>query len=297
MPLQPNRQVRERPAGIPSTEVTNELARAFNSFGGLRSGQVPTPGSQHWFFWGIVVDAGPNGEADYTDARYWVAAAYVAEGSGGGSGGHPNALLNIQGQPAGSAGGSAAYLQVVTATNVAEIMGGTHLLAHGRPVLVRGDHDSGPSGTVRFSFDSGGTGSPIFPVLLYPNAGAGINGATSYTYGVVRYAYGADGLAPQSTPGPIGVQPTDGSYLAAAQPILFAFSPAAFVIRPASFGLAMYSSVPVIGDGTVAGGYSAGSGGSGGSGSGSAGGVPDVDPYLIVIPMFETPFFRYGCSE
>jgi hypothetical protein len=42
--------------------------------------------------WGVVVSAGPNGEADFTDARYWVASAFIANDERDG----PNALLRVK---------------------------------------------------------------------------------------------------------------------------------------------------------------------------------------------------------
>jgi hypothetical protein len=77
--------VSERPAGkIPSTNVTNELARAVQAMApSIAGGQIPLD-SRLDYFWAVVVDEGPdnpnNGdspEADYTDERYWVRRSFI----------------------------------------------------------------------------------------------------------------------------------------------------------------------------------------------------------------------------
>lgn len=71
--------VHERPAGFPTTSVTNELARAVQAMSPLLTeGQrQPQPIGALFDTW-LVWDEGPDGEDDTTDHTYWLRRAYVS---------------------------------------------------------------------------------------------------------------------------------------------------------------------------------------------------------------------------
>ena len=86
----------------------------------------PTPLAEPWL--GIIMSAGPASEADYATAQYWVKTAWITNASGSNP---PNTTLPTLADQA--AGESTLW---VTATNLAEVPGATHLLTVGAFVWV-----------------------------------------------------------------------------------------------------------------------------------------------------------------
>lgn len=82
-------------------------------FGTFVSNDPPALGT--FAYGGVLVNAGPNGESDYTDARYWVREIIVAQGQSS----SPNDLPTININTTGS---------WLTCTNLSEVATGTHLL-------------------------------------------------------------------------------------------------------------------------------------------------------------------------
>lgn len=103
-----------------------------------------------------VTTAGPNGEANYSDSRYWVKFALIdTEGSTS----QPNtAILDIRDRSRSLASPtpSDASPDVVTATNLAEAAysnnAGAHALSDGQPVWVFPVYDSADVQTKRWVF-------------------------------------------------------------------------------------------------------------------------------------------------
>ena len=87
----------------------------------------PFPLGETWL--GIITAAGPNSEADYTGSQYWVETAGITNALGSNP---PNTTLptiEAQSYPNEST-------RWITATNLAEVPGATHLLTAGALVLV-----------------------------------------------------------------------------------------------------------------------------------------------------------------
>jgi hypothetical protein len=116
--------VREREGGkIPTTAVTNELARAImasqpvlgtgNNQPGYRSGEP---------FIGLIWDEGPDSEADFTDHRYWVRRAFVDNVTSGGveSKVRFQEAPNVIDEFGGSGSGAMSSPDWFAATNLAE---------------------------------------------------------------------------------------------------------------------------------------------------------------------------------
>lgn len=74
------------------------------------------------FAWGKIVTAGPDGEADYTDHRYWVQRGYL-------TGATATDPLEVTVYP-----DTAGLYEIVTATNLAEEREESHFLREGQPV-------------------------------------------------------------------------------------------------------------------------------------------------------------------
>lgn len=91
---------------------------------------------------GKVTTAGPGGEGNYTDARYWVKRAYAV-------GGEINDALDVQDEPVDE---TDAEELIFTATNVAELVGDTHLLGEDAIVLCVPIWDGGDPQTKRWVF-------------------------------------------------------------------------------------------------------------------------------------------------
>jgi len=103
-------------------------------------------------FWGVIVAAGPSGEADYTDHRYWVRRAWPAI-DGGKS---VNNVAEFEAHPDQFPTGPGRFEldgpglpKIITATNIAEGVTaanpdkGGHMLPVGTPVWVEAVFDRG----------------------------------------------------------------------------------------------------------------------------------------------------------
>lgn len=154
--------VYERPTGkIPTTTVTNELARAFLAlppwmFGG-QTVEPPSSATSNEFI-ATILDYGPDFEGEpldnYTDERYWVAECELDE--------RDSLTTQFAKSSTHITTTQLGPEQVITATNLAELMldkelggiterqAGTHLLPVGTRVRVRSDVDG--HGNVRHSF-------------------------------------------------------------------------------------------------------------------------------------------------
>jgi hypothetical protein len=75
----PRPQVSLRDANkLANTNMTNELAAAMLAAQpGFVTGESRPPATYDFSFWASVATVGPNGEANYTDARYWVKPLYL----------------------------------------------------------------------------------------------------------------------------------------------------------------------------------------------------------------------------
>lgn len=114
------------------------------------------PPTQEWYT-GVIVSAGPSGQSNYTDARYWVQFAYVSNKASPST--DPLAIYPKT-MPA-------AVTDIVTATNLAEVMAttspgvlpttGTHTLPANTPVMIR-QQVSPVDGQRRWMFSAGGAG-------------------------------------------------------------------------------------------------------------------------------------------
>ena len=121
---------------------------------------------------GTVVTAGPSGEADYTDSRYWVSRSYVANTESD-SGTHK---ITVTKETSGTT-----YYQIVTVTNLAELLTGTHSLAANTVVEVVGVPDIGSPPTTRY-YMSTGLGA-TFPAKITAITGASF---PTFSYTVQR---------------------------------------------------------------------------------------------------------------
>jgi hypothetical protein len=102
-------------------------AELLNSIGG-QSISVPKPAQYGFVEWmGIIVDEGPASQADYSDARYWVAPAYLSQTGASSS---TDAAVPIREDSTDET------FDQVTVTNIAELSGGTHSLQVGDTVRV-----------------------------------------------------------------------------------------------------------------------------------------------------------------
>jgi hypothetical protein len=136
-------KIARRPKGVPTTNVTNELADALNNTGPGRGWSVDPQGQVWTFsFLALIWDAGPNGEGDYSDSRYWVKPQLAAS-------------ADYTDEIALDDDGGLLPETIVTATNLAEankgFAGKKHLLA--KNSLVRAFFDADPDGLAHYSFE------------------------------------------------------------------------------------------------------------------------------------------------
>lgn len=154
-------------------------------------GQTPGPRL------GIIQSAGPNGEADYTDARYWIKTARVTHYS-------PE---NQEVKVAVYDSAEAMFLWT-TATNLNESKNGaggeTHALTAGTVVSLQSGYDDQDPATLRWWFGAGGAGGKagLFPVsLVYVDGSPGTGSAPpSYRYNVFNYGDSVTSLGSPLTP-------------------------------------------------------------------------------------------------
>jgi hypothetical protein len=140
---------------------------------------------------GIVGSAGPSGQADYSDARYWVYRAIPRQTLANGD------LFDTSVETIPN------VAETVTATNLAELppgpdpatvthggttVGGTHTLAVGTRVIVerfRTRETNGAAGVDQFQFTSGGSSLPVgqYQYQLY---GMVSTNQTGFTYALAH---------------------------------------------------------------------------------------------------------------
>lgn len=136
------KRIKERDPGIPSTKVTNEIARELNE---RLEGQGAPDGYggenysnfSQFPIWGIVVANGPDGEADFKTHRYWIKFAYgdyhatpAAEGDPAETEATPETDIKLAGLPEDHPD----YL-IVAAVNLGERKE-LHTLPMGTPVAL-----------------------------------------------------------------------------------------------------------------------------------------------------------------
>lgn len=146
--------VRQRaPNKLATTNITNELAATIEQLGqiyihGGDPRRHPWPDDLFW----MVVTAGPDSEADYTDERYWLQLAYMS---------------NPDGDPETSAatfdlfplGDTPKPGMIITATNLSEVIGHTHTLPVNFPIMdVRRRPDTAHPMVMRYVFQISGGG-------------------------------------------------------------------------------------------------------------------------------------------
>jgi hypothetical protein len=139
-------EVKERQTGrVPSTAVTNELARAVIAMTPpFNGGQVPGSFASRWQI-GVVTDHGPAGQANFTDDRYWVLLSRIDA---------LDSVTSARAEPTTHLTTSAFEANdIVCSTNLYEtsldkeeggvtaFQAGTHLVPVGTRVLVFFDHD------------------------------------------------------------------------------------------------------------------------------------------------------------
>src|ERR1700722_16831217 len=83
------------------------------------------------YFWAQVVTSGPDGESDYTDERYWVQRIEILNDDD-----DDTSTLDTDVVP-----DTSPYYAIVTATNWAEYLTGSHTLADDTPVQVWWEYD------------------------------------------------------------------------------------------------------------------------------------------------------------
>ena len=133
---------------------------------GMTLDTILPPGRFPWQLY-TVVAAGPNGEANYTDNRYWLAPAFLLQADSD----TDTAKANPQIED-----GDAGTDDRITATNIEESATGTHSLAVGTFVWVmtaRGRSTTGNT-LLQFVFSSGASDSALF-VLVKQNGTSGGN--------------------------------------------------------------------------------------------------------------------------
>jgi hypothetical protein len=114
---------------------------------------------------GKIVATGPLGsEANYTDERYWVKLQYVASNDS-----TLAALIVLADET-----WTPPPPLVVTATNLAEYLPGSHGLAAGAIVNLLRITDAG--GNAQYIFTAGGSGASSIPVLLSVGSGGAYTG-------------------------------------------------------------------------------------------------------------------------
>lgn len=138
-----------------------------------------------------LVSQGPNGESDFTDARYWGHIEYLA-------GSNPNDAITLKDDvPPTVADGSPQYPAIIVCTNLGELgasgTGGSHGLSTSGSVYVRvfGVYDRGDPRSKHYEFGQSSAG--LFPVNLTQSGGSnGSAGAVAtYTYNATDARTGA----------------------------------------------------------------------------------------------------------
>lgn len=153
-------------------KVLQELRRLGKLVDANRVGTVkPLRADQVWF--GLVTDAGPSAEADYTDERYWVKRAKIDLDE------LDNAETAIT-----FAAKTGVFEETVTATNLTEVITGNHRLPVDTPVILFRFFDDGTKSIPRYIFWTRRDSNELFPVDVSQTGGSGGNKTTktSYTY-------------------------------------------------------------------------------------------------------------------
>lgn len=170
---------------LAKTGYVNEVAQAVND----RGSPFVTGTADGEFFPGCtfvakISDKGPNGEADYTDEKYWVVPQRVDAGMA-------NATSETIDDP-----GLLAQ-KAITATNFAEqsagsVGTGSHALPKNLRVIVDAFTDNSDPPKLRFSFERT-TDRSLFPVLTSQTGGThgDTNTACTFTYNVTDVFSGA----------------------------------------------------------------------------------------------------------
>lgn len=209
--------IAERPNGkIPTTNVTNELARALQAVSPvIHGGQVVTPWAPREVF-GVITVAGPRGASqnpDYTDERYWVRLSHI-DGTDSETSEQATGITHITtSYDADEYSTDAPLPPIITATNLAELNldkeesgiaayeSGTHLLPKGKHVVVRCAIDLAEQPNARYYFYH----MPQIRVMVSVNADGGgkyIGNFVKETVAVAPTAEGNVALADFGTLGP-----------------------------------------------------------------------------------------------
>jgi len=156
--------------------------RVRNDSTGIHLWSVPGKGSG---FPAIIQNAGPNGEADYSNNRYWVKSAYCSNTTTTWTGGSANAESNFSPTDAITLSANTSpnpYYAWLTATNFAEEIAASHSVAVGTYVWVDSVYDQGTEGqpsTKRYFFTSVGQAN----VVVQVGTQSGGSGDTASGYG------------------------------------------------------------------------------------------------------------------
>lgn len=110
-----------KPGVIAGTNPVNLLIDAHNRNSGERTGIVEDPIFAFGGLLGVIVNAGPGGQADFTNENYWVKAAFIANGASA-----PSPQTD-QLQVIGATPSMSGY-EIITVCNLAEKVAGSHTL-------------------------------------------------------------------------------------------------------------------------------------------------------------------------
>lgn len=118
-----------KPGVIAGTNPVNRLIEKHNRNNAARTGILEDPIFAFNARLGVIVNTGPNGEADFTNENYYVLTAYIANGATG-----PSPLkdqLSIMAATSTMDG-----YEIIVVSNLAEKPDGTHLLPTDRTCAV-----------------------------------------------------------------------------------------------------------------------------------------------------------------
>jgi hypothetical protein len=152
------------PLRIPAADYNAFVDAAIAAKRG-HEGMVAGQGRRIVEMWlGVIVVEGPAAEANYTDARYWVRRVFCKDTEG-----EPTTSPTFEEMEPLVEGD---YTGIwVTATNLVEVIAGSHELPLYTPVLVHAIYDQQAPAIKRYWFNAGGGGLYIFPVYCEIDGG------------------------------------------------------------------------------------------------------------------------------
>ena len=144
----------------------------------------------------MIVSSGPNGEADYTDERYWVALQAISDSD-------PTSKLQTEDDfQDGYTASNGSPTNIITASNLTELGDGSHFMENGQLVWVRGKLDLGTPQAAHWAFDR----QPRRPISVHLSVDGGSNATTNIGYATYTYTllHPDTGVA---LPGATGISP------------------------------------------------------------------------------------------